>query len=331
MERIGIDMSKSNFLVARLTAPKKYNYSHVINKDEPIAEFLNGFEASSTHLVMEHTGNYEMKLVVAALDRGFKVSVVSGARVRHFAKMRGVSAKTDKQDAKMILEYAMLEGEKLEDFTFPPEDIAEIKQLRHILDDLKVRKRALVNKQESGKLNPQYSKNVDDYFERELAFIDSEIEMFEQKIAQFIQADDKLSDTRIPRSVPGIGPAIAAEIVLFANLFKDFKIENISKMLKLIGLSPTNNESGTLRGKGTVAKGGYSTLRNKLYMGAVACVTRKKADNPFKDFFLRLRSNGKSFKVSIVAVMAKIAKVVFTLMINQQRYDKAKHQIVVAK
>lgn len=331
MDLIGIDMSKSSFLTVRAAQTKKYNFSHVANTNEAIGGFLGGFNAKSTHLVMEHTGNYEMKLVVAALDRGFKVSVVSGARVRHFAKMRGVSAKTDKQDAKMILEYAVLEAEKLQDFSFPPEDIAEIKQLRQVLEDLKVRKRALLNKQESRKLNPQYSKSVEEYFERELAFIDSEIEMFEQKIAQFIQADDKLSDTRIPKSVPGIGPAIAAEIVLFANIFKDFKMENIPKMLKLIGLSPTNNESGTLRGKGTVAKGGYSNLRHKLYMGAVACATRKKADNPFKDFFLRLRSKGKPFKVAIVAVMAKMAKVVFTLMINQQRYDRAKHQIVVPK
>lgn len=329
MKRIGVDISKLSFIAAYLQGGK-YVFEKVSNTIAGITAFLDKFDPAHTHLVMEYTGNYEMQLALEAKRRGFKVSVISGSCIRYFAKMRGSTAKTDKEDARNIHKYAELEGDKLPDFNLPPVEIAHLKQLRQRLNDLQIERRSLANKLESNKLKPQSCPFLVQQLERSIDFTDVEIELIEQQIAELTQADEQLADTRIPESVPGIGPKIASEMTLFAKLFKDFEIENIPKMLKVIGLSPTTNQSGNFKGKGTIAKGGYAALRHRLYMGAVACVTNPRADNSFKDFYLHLRRNGKPFKCAIVAVMAKMAKVAFTLMIKHQMYDKNKHVTVPA-
>jgi transposase len=329
MERIGVDISKLSFIAAYVQGGK-YVFEKVLNTIEGIRAFLDKFDPAHTHLVMEYTGNYEMKLALEAQSRGFKVSIIAGSCIRHFAKMRGSTAKTDKEDARNIHKYAVLEGDQLPDFSLPPVEIAHLKQLRQRLNDLQVHRQSLINKLDSNKLNPQSYPFLVQQLERSIDFNNTEIELIEQQIAELTQADDQLSDTRIPQSVPGIGPKIAAELALFAKLFKDFEIENIPKMIKVIGLSPTSNQSGNFKGKGTIAKGSYAALRHRLYMGAVACVTNPRTNNSFKEFYLHLRRSGKPFKCAIVAVMAKMVKVAFTLMISRQMYDKNKHVTVSA-
>jgi transposase len=330
MELIGIDVSKSSLVVARKDASSgKYSYSLVANTTEAITSFLAELTPSETRLVMEYSGNFEMRLVELALDRSFKVSIVSGRTIRHFAKMRGVSAKTDKQDAKMIQQYAEMESNKLQDYQFPDEEISILKQRRKLLDDLKKQRRALVNKLEATKLNRKPDELVTSILIEQIDGLDEKIAIIEAHIRQIVQADKILSDVTIPKSVPGIGAALADEFILFGRSFGGIALENIPKMIKLMGLSPANNESGTIKGDRRLVRGGYSSLRSKLYMGALSSVTRKNSKSPFRDYYLRLRAKGKPFKLAIVAVMAKMARVALTLIIKQEKYDCTKHIIAV--
>ena len=91
---------------------------------------------------------------------------------------------------------------------------------------------------------------------------------------------------RILTSVPGIGPASVG--VLIAEL-PELGSLNRKQIARLIGVAPTNRDSGTLRGKRTTG-GGRVHIRNALFMPTIVA----KLHNPnIKDFYDRLVLEGK--------------------------------------
>lgn len=326
-----MDISKATFKAAAQAVTKQYEYRDIRNTSESIRAYLSGLDPSNTHLVMEYTGNYELALACEAYAQGFKVSIVPGSKIRHFSKMRGVSAKTDKQDAKMIHQYAQAEIERLPLFKPSCPNISAIKQLRRHLDNLNEQKRVLTSRLESLQLHPHANTFVINSIEQNLVFLDEQLVQTRTELQAMMGSNKELPSLNMIKSVPGVGPVLAQEFSLFAQVFDGFNQENIPKMIKLMGLAPANNESGTIRGKRSIVKGGYTRLKKALYMGTVACVTRKKAQNPFKDYYLKLRALGKSFKAAIVAVMAKIARVTVTIMIKHEKYDMVKHLVGLPK
>lgn len=333
MELIGIDVAKKTLVVARhQTQSNKHSYESISNTTDGIAAFLKGFAATSTRFVMEYTGNYELLFAHAAIEAGFKVSIIPGSVIRYFAKMKGFTAKTDRQDAKAIQLYATSESTSLTDFSIPSADISEQKQLRKALSDMQVQKQRAENRLQAHLLNPLASDFFTKLMEKEIAHVEELIASISDKLKALAAKSERAVNAKIPRSVPGVGVKIAAELILFKEFFSDFTIENIPKMIKLIGLSPSNYESGTsVRGPRSVGKGSYTRLKNALYMGAVSCVTKKKSNNLFKQTYEELLGKGKCFKVAIVAVMAKIARVALTLMIKQEMYDIKVHKKAIAK
>ena len=57
------------------------------------------------HVVCEATGGYEQPVVRVLHAASIPVSVVEAGRVRHFAKAKGLRAKTDPIDAAVLSEY----------------------------------------------------------------------------------------------------------------------------------------------------------------------------------------------------------------------------------
>jgi transposase len=325
MLKIGVDISKLTFTVARRLDNEKVKVTNFKYTDAGIADFLATLLKDS-YILMEHTGQYELRLCQTLVKAGFKVSLVSGQTIRHYANSKGFSNKTDKQDAKAILMYAEKESENLRLYEIPSEDIAKMKQYRGLLDKMKKDKQALENQLDAHRHNPQSDAFVTASYENRIVQISEEIKCLNIQIDSVANSDKKF-DTSIPASVPGIGKGIASELVMAVQTFKDFDENAISPMLKLIGLSPSSRESGTsVKGSRKLAKGGFAMLRKSLYMGAVSAVTRKGSKNVFREMYLDLRAKGKCFKVAITAIMAKMARVAFTLMAKEKRYDEQKHR-----
>ena len=77
---------------------------------------------------------------------------------------------------------------------------------------------------------------------------------------------------------------------------------NKRKIAALVGVAPMNCESGTMRGQMHI-RGGRMSVRNTLYMAAVASV---RANDVLKNYYKRLRKNGKTPKMALTAVMRKL-------------------------
>ena len=127
-----------------------------------------------------------------------------------------------------------------------------------------------------------------------------------------MRAVDELNqlDRRL-RTVPGIGPAIAA--VLIACLPELGRIDR-RPLASLAGLAPHASESGQRRGKRKVW-GGRAAVRKALYTAAVVASRFNPDLRAFRD---RLIAAGKPFKVANIAVGRKLLTIL-NAMVRDQR------------
>lgn len=243
-------------------------------------------------IAVEASGGFEREMVEALLLKGHKVAVVNPTRVRALAKAMGVLAKTDAIDAQIIATYA---------YKIQPEArvAQEDEELR--LKALVTRREQLVNirTSELNRLGTCHSSIRADIHEH-LNWLDHQISILDEEITDLIKSLEKW-DTKTKRlkSITGVGYVTA--ITITANMPELGQL-NLQQIAALAGLAPFNRDSGKKRGKRRVF-GGRQAVRRVLYMAALSA----SRHNPIiKDFYLRLISKGKPFKVAITACMRKM-------------------------
>jgi transposase len=110
---------------------------------------------------------------------------------------------------------------------------------------------------------------------------------------------DLLARLRLLTSLPGIGPIVAASLVI--------RMPELGAMKKgqaasLIGVAPFDRDSGQWKGLRFIS-GGRARPRRMLYLAAVSA---KRFDPGFKAFAQGLLARGKPAKLITVAVMRKL-------------------------
>ena len=144
--------------------------------------------------------------------------------------------------------------------------------------------------------------------ERHLAALDAEIR-------QLLRREPELKHRfEILTSIPGIGLISAATMI--AELDELGQV-NAPQIAALVGVAPMNCDSGAMRGQRRI-RGGRSSVRNTLYMAALAAV---RSNRDFAAFYERLRNNGKPFKVAITAVIRKLAIIANTLITENRKWE----------
>jgi transposase len=93
---------------------------------------------------------------------------------------------------------------------------------------------------------------------------------------------------------------------------------NRQQIARLVGVAPTNRDSGTLRGKRTTG-GGRVEIRNALYMPTVVA---KQYNSKIKTFYDRLLKNGKPKMVALIASMRKLLTMLNTMIRNGKTWNE---------
>ncbi len=144
--------------------------------------------------------------------------------------------------------------------------------------------------------------------ERHLKALDAEIQ-------QLLCSESALKHRfDILTSIPGAGPVSAVTMI---TELVELGEASAAQIAALVGVAPMNCDSGAMHGQRRI-RGGRSSVRNTLYMAAVAAV---RSDTGFANFFERLRQNGKPFKVAITAVIRKLAIVANTLISENRKWE----------
>lgn len=302
---LGIDIAKQHLDVAGFPDGSTFRCQNTA-ADRPA--LLARLPAPGTCLiVVEATGGYERALVGDLVMAGHHVAVVNPRPVRDFAKALGRLAKTDRLDARVLVEYARVVR------PVPQAYAAQQEQLRELI----VRRRQLVELRTSEKNRRENVTSPDVRASLQLVIdtLNKDLQRIEQAILKLVQADDQWRDKfeRV-QSVPGIGETTAATLV--AELPELGQL-NRREIAALVGVAPFNHDSGTFTGQRRVW-GGRAGVRNVLYM---ATLSAQRHNPVIRAFAARLHAQGKAAKVVITACMRKLLVILNTLQRERQTWQ----------
>jgi transposase len=298
---VGIDVAKDSFDVASDPAGLKLSLPNDPTGRQKLLDALQTHRVAL--IVLEATGGYERRLAGELIQAGHPVVVANPRQVRDFARGMGQLAKTDAIDAAILAQFARV---------VQPKPRPKPSGQTEVLSELVTRRRQLTGllTQESNRLPMARCPKVRKSLQKIIRALEQQIIDLDKLIDENIQSDDGLRrKDQIVRSLKGVGPGTSG--MLLSHLPELGRL-NRQEIAALVGVAPWACTSGTWTGKFKIW-GGRMEVRNMLYMAALAGLR----SNPIiRDFYQRLISKGKLFKVAITACMRKMLVILNTLVKN---------------
>jgi len=302
---IGVDVGKSTLDVYIYEIDRHWQ---VDNDDQAISQLVNQLNRYKlSRIIVEATGGYERAFVRACAAKGLPVVVAQPAQIRQFAFARGVLAKTDKIDAKIIALFGLLMQ--------PPVRPIESEKVRFIRD-LLARKRQLseARTQELNRLH-KAPKAIAASHRRSIKQIEKELEWVESKLDKTTKEVEEWQQIRtILASVPGIGDGV---IYTLLGELPELGTLTDRQIAALCGLAPFNRDSGSMNGRRRI-RGGRAPIRTMLYMAMLCAIQH----NPvMRSFYRKLVATGKHKKVAITACMRKMMVILNAMVKNKTMWQ----------
>ena len=124
---VGVDVSKHTLDVFGLTDSKVLSLA---NTQKAVDQLVGRLKKQPPRLlVLEGTGGYERRLLYGALDAQISVARINPLRIRRFAQSRGIQAKPDAIDARVLADYARLNVDALHPMSVPSENARMLREL----------------------------------------------------------------------------------------------------------------------------------------------------------------------------------------------------------
>ena len=302
---VGIDVSKDTLEIGIYPGVDAYS---VANSEQGLDELVLRLKALGPQLIIcEATGGYETLAVSRLAAAQLPVLAINPRQIRDFAKSVGKLAKTDAIDAGIIARFAAAVRPELRSIKdHPSQELAA----------LMTRRRQIVEMitAETNRLSTASKRNRRD-IEAHVRWLQKRLEQIDDQIKRDIH-DSPIWRTKdkILQSTTGVGPAMSAALIGYVPELGQLTGKQISA---LVGVAPLNHDSGRFRGRRMIW-GGRAHVRSVLYMSAVSAMQH----NPvIREFYQRLRTKGKCFKVAIVACMRKLLVVLNAMLRDQTTWN----------
>jgi transposase len=241
---------------------------------------------------LEATGGYERAVRAALEAAGFEMVVHQPLEVRRFAQLKRWKAKNDRLDARLIAAAtAQVEAVKAAQDPRLIELAERLTAYEQITDQIVKLKTFL----ESVTL-----KDVAQLIRTQIRSLERAKARLSLDLLRRIKAEaDLLARFRLLTSLPGVGPIVAASLVI---RMPELGTMRRGQPASLLGVAPFDRDSGQWKGLRFIA-GGRSRPRRMLYLAAQAA---KRCSPTFRAFAQQLLDRGKPKKVAIVAIMRKL-------------------------
>lgn len=270
-----------------------------------IKAFLKRLTSYST-LVVESTNTYHELLVETAVAAGHTVYLVDAYRLSRYREGVGVRAKTDANDARLLLRYLRSERNQLIPFKPLPKAVKRLNRLlkaRAKLAELKASMGlALGGVGELAQTRQALLKR----FKLAMVVIDN-------RILDCITLAGYKADYLRCLAVPGIGHVNAAALVA---MYHRGYFPRSDSFIAFMGLDVRVRESGYFKGKRKLTKKGSPEMRRLLFNAARSGAKTKQ----WNAYYLAMRARGHSTTATAVALSRKIARLAFALMRDQPEY-----------
>jgi len=286
---VGIDVSKNWLDIAVCEGP----LLRIDNAPEAIGAWLD--RNAPGLAAFEPTGGYERALATALRERNILFVRIHPNDIIAFRKSRGIKAKTDRIDARLIAAFAANELIR--------RGVRQTIAGNEILKELAARRRQMVASRhaERCRLAMAESPAVRQSIELIVTALSQSIRSIEVEIVSQLDADANVKDlARLLQSLRGIGPVVA--MTLIADL-PELGYLSGKAIAALVGLAPQTRQSGKIDGRGRIGYGRPS-VRSVLFNAARAAISSPSPHRAFYDHLIT--DNRRPGKVALVAVMRKL-------------------------
>lgn len=306
VQHLGIDVSSSE-LVCCLTAKEGRGKEFTCGNDEAgaarIIESL-GEPIERTHVVVEATSRFHMRVARALQEAGARVQVLNPRQARSLAVGLGVIDKDDKVDARVLARAAeLLTVRDTQLRNRVHEELRDISRLIVALTDANAQ-----NKKRLSSLDPS---------SRARALLKDTIKVLKAQIraAKAVWKELLASDEEIKRryelavTVDDVGPETAriAACELPARL-EEFQAKQLCAYAAVV---PRRDRSGATKRPDKVGKTGNSHLRTGLFMSATRTVFTTKRN---EGFYNGLRAKGRTHKQAMIAVIHRVLRQIVAVL-----------------
>ncbi|MDP3867545.1 IS110 family transposase [Phenylobacterium sp.] len=267
--------------------------TQVANDRAGCSELIGWLKAREVGRVgLEATGGYERGVRAALEAAGFEVVVHQPLEVRLYAKLKRRRAKNDKLDAALIA-AATAQVEAVKAAQDPRlAELAERLTAYEQITDMVARLKTF--------LEHATLKDIAADVRRQIAALTRlKAKLAGQVVAAIKAHRDLLARVRLLLSLPGVGPIVAATLVV---RMPELGALRRGQAASLLGGAPFDRDSGQWKGLRFIS-GGRSRPRRMLYLAALQA---KRCDPSLKAFAEQLLKRGKPAKLAIVAVMRKL-------------------------
>jgi transposase len=296
---VGVDLSKLELVVALSAEAKPRAFPNNVAGHAALLAAL----PAQAHVVCESTGGYQRALVRALQRADVPVSVVMPGRVRAFAHARGLRAKTDPIDARLLSAF----GEALALATPPPPPSAAQEELQQLMRA----RRALLSQlnEEASQAEHCTVACLQAQASERRALLERQVREIEKRLRVLIAADPvwRQRSERV-QEVDGIGEVSAWTVL--AELPELGQLEK-GQAAALLGVAPDPDDSGPRHGRRHIS-GGRSSARKVLYMAALTASQRNPVLAPFYRRLVEERHKPKL--VALTAVMRKLVELLNLLL-----------------
>ena len=267
----------------------------IANTTTAIGAWLATLPAERVGLVCyEPTGGRERRLACGLRNLGLPRHRVHPNEVVAFRQCRGVKAKTDRQDARLLSDFAALElhGRALGQAVEADETLRALSARRRQLLDMRHGEQCRLPLADNARVEASITAMI--------GHLDAEVAAIEAELQAHIDGSERLSRlARILRTFKGVGP-----ITVFTLLAELPELGTLTgkQIAALVGLAPRQHESGKRRGQARIGHG-RPGVRRVLFNAARIAIRH----NPvMRAVYERLRGNGRPGKVALVVVMRRI-------------------------
>ena len=255
-------------------------------------------------VICEATGGYEAHVLAVAVGLGIEAHKAHGTKVRHFARYKGLKAKSDPIDARLIALYAA-QTPDLRRYVPPSPVVKALRALKERRHDLQTMRQAEINRLEHA--DNAYVRNS----------LEASVRALTRDLDR-IEAEETVScKARLMRTVPGVGPVVAATLIAH---MPELGTLARGQAAALAGLAPYANDSGRKKGRRSI-DAGRSAVRSCLYMAALTAIRHCPH---LRDFAQRIIARGNPFLVAATAVMRKLVVIINAVLATQQPCHYAK-------
>jgi transposase len=288
---MGIDVGKRWLDVAHAGGER---ITRLANDASAVEALVSSLDPANDLVIFERTGGYERALEAACARAGVAWAVVHSHRVQAFRVTRGIKAKTDALDARLLRDFGrdQLNAGKLR--LGRPADVT--------LDALMARRRQLQAALHAEQCRRETAaiELVRASIEQMIEHIEAALRAIEAQLAAHEAGDEQLR-LKEQALCERIGVAQVTARGLLAELPELGRLDG-KEITALGGLAPRVHHSGTVHKRRGLAPG-RTGVKVVLFNPAR---TAMRFDPAIVSFCGRLRARGKPGKVILVAVMRKL-------------------------